>query len=297
MSMVSNGARHNNGAALARPAASPDKSAAINVALPGRSQEPVVFIIDDNAAVRESLRCLLRSVGLQTEVFGSAAELSASNLPDTASCLVLDIRLPGLSGLDFQDQLARANIDIPIVFITGYADIPMAVRAMKAGAVDFLTKPFREQDMLDAVAIAVERDGIRRERDKKASETRALFETLSPREREVMALVTSGLRTKQVAAKTGIAEATAKVHRAQVMKKMGAKSLADLVKMADIAGVHRNNSRDRSSTDLEAASEVATLPQLDCAALVKGAPSRGLFRQDHTRFSNIAPEAPARGYM
>jgi FixJ family two-component response regulator len=217
MSMVRNGTRNNIGAALARS-----------------SQDPVVFIVDDDVAVREALQSLLRDVCVQAEVFGSPTELLASKLPDAASCLVLDIRLPGVSGLDFQAELARANIDIPIIFMTGYADIPMAVRAMKAGAVDFLTKPFREQDMLDAVAIAIARDRIRREGDKVASGMCTLFETLSPREREVMALVTSGLMNKQVAAKTGLAEQTVKVHRGQVMRKMGAKSIADLVKMAEI---------------------------------------------------------------
>ena len=230
--MVNNGTRNKIGATLAHPAASAGKNAAIDAAFVRGSQDPVVFIIDDDVAVRESLHSLFRDVCLQAELFGSAAELLASRQPDAASCLVLDIRLPGMSGLDFQAELARANINIPIIFITGYADIPMVVRAMKAGAVDFLTKPFREQDMLDAVAIAIERDRIRREGDKVASGIRALFETLSPREREVMGLVTSGLMNKQVAAKTGLAEPTVKVHRGRVMRKMGAKSLADLIKMS-----------------------------------------------------------------
>ena len=251
--MVSNGTRHKIGAALAHLAASTGKSA-IDAGLPRSLQDAVVFIIDDDVAVREALHSLLRDVRLQAEVFGSPTELLASKLPDAASCLVLDIRLPGMSGLDFQAELARANIDIPIIFITGYADIPMAARAMKAGAVDFLTKPFREQDMLDAVAIAIERDRIRREGDKVASGMRALFETLSPREREVMALVTSGLMNKQVAAKTGLAESTVKVHRGQVMRKMGAKSLADLIKMAEIIDVHGNSFRHRPSNELEVAS-------------------------------------------
>ena len=250
--MVSNGTRHKIGAALAHLAASTGKSA-IDAGLPRSLQDAVVFIIDDDVAVREALHSLLRDVRLQAEVFGSPTELLASKLPDAASCLVLDIRLPGMSGLDFQAELARANIDIPIIFITGYADIPMAARAMKAGAVDFLTKPFREQDMLDAVAIAIERDRIRREGDKVASGMRALFETLSPREREVMALVTSGLMNKQVAAKTGLAESTVKVHRGQVMRKMGAKSLADLIKMAEITEVHGNSFRDRPASELEVA--------------------------------------------
>ena len=243
--MVRNGTRNNIGVALARPAALTGKSATIDAALARSSQDPVVFIIDDDVAVREALHSLLGDVRLQAKMFGSPAEFLASKLPDAASCLVLDIRLPGVSGLDFQAELARANIDIPIIFMTGYADIPMAARAMKAGAVDFLTKPFREQDMLDAVAIAIERDRIRREGEKMASRMRALFETLSPREREVMALVTSGLMNKQVAAKTGLAESTVKMHRGQVMRKMGAKSLADLIKMVEIIDVHGNTFRDR----------------------------------------------------
>jgi FixJ family two-component response regulator len=173
--------------------------------------------------------------------------LLASRQPDAASCLVLDIRLPGMSGLDFQAQLARANIDIPVIFITGYADIPMAVRAMKAGAVDFLTKPFREQDMLDAVTTAIARDRMRRESERVASEMRARFETLSAREREVMALVTRGSMNKQVAARTGLAEATVKMHRGQAMRKMAATSVADLVKMAEILGDKLNSDVCRMS--------------------------------------------------
>jgi FixJ family two-component response regulator len=180
--MVSNGTTHKIGAALAHPAGSAGKST-VDARLPRNSQDAVVFIIDDDVAVREALHSLLRDVRLQAEVFGSPTEFLASKMPDAASCLVLDIRLPGVGGLDFQAELARANIDIPIIFMTGYADIPMAARAMKAGAVDFLTKPFREQDMLDAVAIGIERDRIRREGDKAASGMHALFETLSPSSR------------------------------------------------------------------------------------------------------------------
>ena len=251
--MVSNGTRHKIGAALAHPAASAGKSS-IDAGFPRNSQDAVVFIVDDDVAVREALHSLLQDVRLQAEVFGSPTEFLASKLPDAASCLVLDIRLPGVGGLDFQAELARANIGIPIIFMTGYADIPMAARAMKAGAVDFLTKPFREQDMLDAVAVAIERDRIRREGVKAASGIRALFETLSPRERQVMALVTSGLMNKQVAAKIGLAESTVKIHRGQVMRKMGAKSLADLIKMAEIIDVHGNGFR-RPSSELEVASD------------------------------------------
>jgi len=252
--MVSNGTRNKIGAALAHPAAPAGKSAAIDLALARGSQDPVVFIIDDDVAVRESLHSLFKDVRLQAELFGSATELLASKLLDAASCLVLDIRLPGMSGLDFQAQLARTNIDIPIIFITGYADIPMAVRAMKAGAVDFLTKPFREQDLLDAVATAIARDRMRRKSEEVAFKMRARFETLSAREREVMALVTCGLMNKQVAAKTGLAEATVKMHRGQAMRKMGAKSIADLVKMAEILG-------DGINSDLSCSPNVQSEPR------------------------------------
>src|SRR4030088_277254 len=164
---------------------------------PASAKESIVFVIDDDASMRRALTNLFQSVGLAVEVFGSAPEMLQSKLPDVASCLVLDIRLPGLSGLDFQTELAKANIHIPIIFMTGHGDIPMTVRAMKGGAIDFLTKPFRDQDMLDSVAMAIERDRNRREEDKTASELRAHFETLTQREREVLALVTSGLMNKQ----------------------------------------------------------------------------------------------------
>ena len=203
------------------------------------AKEPIVFVIDDDASMRRALNNLFESVGLRVEVFGSAHEMLQSKLPDVASCLVLDIRLPGLSGLDFQTELAKANIHIPIIFMTGHGDIPMTVRAMKGGAVDFLTKPFRDQDMLDAVVTAIERDRKRREAEKIVADLKALFETLTSREREVLALVASGLMNKQIAAELGLAEITVKIHRGHIMKKMGARSLADLVRKAETLGVHR----------------------------------------------------------
>ena len=201
------------------------------------SGEPIVFIVDDDVPFREALLRLFRTVGLRAEVFGSAAELFGGTLPDAPSCLVLDVRLPGLSGLDIQEELGKTGIHIPIVFMTGHGDIPMSVEAMKAGAVDFLTKPFRDQDMLDAVVKAIERDRQRRERKKAISALQANFATLSPREREVMTLVTAGLMNKQVAAEVGLSEITVKIHRGNVMKKMGAKTLADLVRMAESLGI------------------------------------------------------------
>jgi FixJ family two-component response regulator len=201
--------------------------------------QPVVFVVDDDASVRNALSNLFRSVGLGTELFGSASELLQSKLPDVPSCLVLDIRLPGVSGLDFQAELARANIHTPIIFMTGHGDIPMTVRAMKAGAIDFLTKPFRDQDMLDAVTTALENDRRRRARELELADMRSRFAELSPREIEVMALVTAGLMNKQVAAETDLAEITVKIHRGHIMKKMGAHSLADLVRMAEALGVRR----------------------------------------------------------
>src|ERR1700682_6470204 len=205
---------------------------------PASANDPIVFVVDDDASMRGALTNLLQSVGLAVEVFGSASEIQ-SKPPDVASCLVLDIRLPGLSGLDFQTELAKAKIHIPIIFMTGHGDIPMTVRAMKGGAVDFLTKPFRDQDMLDAVVMAIERDRKRREADKIVANLQTLLETLTPREREVLALVSSGLMNKQIAAELGLAEITVKIHRGHIMKKMGAKSLADLVRKAEMLGIHR----------------------------------------------------------
>ena len=209
---------------------------------PTSAQEPIVFVIDDDASMRRALTNLFRSIDLKVEVFGSTSEMLQSGLRDVASCLVLDVRLPGLSGLDFQTELPKANIHIPIIFMTGHGDIPMSVRAMKGGAVDFLTKPFRDQDMLDAVVAAIERDRQRREADKIFGNLQTLFEALSPREREVMALVASGLMNKQVAAELGLAEITVKIHRGNIMRKMGAKSLADLVRKAETLGIRRAKS-------------------------------------------------------
>jgi FixJ family two-component response regulator len=206
---------------------------------PATAREPIAFVVDDDASMRRALTNLFQSVGLDVVAFGSAPEMLQSKLPDVASCLVLDIRLPGVSGLDFQTDLAKANIHIPIIFMTGHGDIPMTVRAMKGGAVDFLTKPFRDQDMLDAVVTAIERDRKRREVEKIAANLQALFETLTPREREVLALVASGLMNKQVAAEIGLAEITVKIHRGHIMKKMAARSLADLIRMAETLGIRR----------------------------------------------------------
>jgi FixJ family two-component response regulator len=206
----------------------------------GPSSAKIVFVVEDDVSVCRALSNLFESVGLQVEVFGSASEMLQGKLPDVASCLVLDVRLPGLSGLDFQTELAKANIHIPIIFMTGHGDIPMSVRAMKGGAIDFLTKPFRDQDMLDAVVKAIEHDRERREADRIVTDVRTLFETLSTREREVMALVSSGLMNKQVAAELGLAEITVKIHRGHVMKKMGARSLADLLRQAELLGISRN---------------------------------------------------------
>ena len=203
--------------------------------------QSIVFVIDDDASVRQALQSLFRSVGLQAQVFGSTAEFLSSDLPDVASCLVLDVRLPGVSGLDFQSELAKAKISVPIIFITGHGDIPMSVKAMKAGAVEFLTKPFRDQELLDAIGIALNLDRTRRENAKAVSNLRALFESLTPREREVMALVTAGLMNKQIAAQLNVSEVTVKVHRGNAMGKMRARSLAELVRMADVLGIRRAN--------------------------------------------------------
>ena len=198
---------------------------------------PIVFVIDDDLSMRRALTNLFQSVGLGVEAFGSATELLRSTLPELPSCLVLDIRLPGLSGLDLQTELAKANIRIPIIFITGHGDIPMTVRAMKGGAVDFLTKPFRDQDLLDAVVSAIDKDRKRREADKTVANLQALYDTLSSREREVLSFVAAGLMNKQVAAQLDLAEITVKIYRGHIMKKMQARSLADLIRMTETLGI------------------------------------------------------------
>jgi RNA polymerase sigma factor (sigma-70 family) len=197
------------------------------------SQGPVVFVVDDDPSIRSSLKFLMSSVGLQVEAFDSADALLKRNLPDAPTCLVLDVRLRGLSGLDFQRHLAARNCDIPIIFITGHGDIPMSVRAMKAGAVEFLTKPFRDQDLLDAVRIALEKDRERRERKKEVSDLKERYNSLTPREQEVISMVVSGMLNKQIADQLATAENTVKVHRSRAMEKMQAQSVAELVKMID----------------------------------------------------------------
>jgi RNA polymerase sigma factor (sigma-70 family) len=197
------------------------------------SSAPVVFVVDDDPSVRSSLKFLLGTVGLQVESFGSADAFLHKKAMDAPSCLVLDVRLPGLSGLDFQRELAAKNIRIPIVFLTGHGDIPMSVRAMKAGAVEFLTKPFRDQDLLDAVRVALERDRARREREKDGMILKGRFDTLTSREQEVISMVVSGMLNKQIADQLGTAESTVKVQRSRAMEKMQAESLVDLIKMME----------------------------------------------------------------
>jgi len=194
---------------------------------------PVVFVVDDDRSVRSSLKLLISSVGLQVESFESADTFLQRKPPDAPSCLVLDVRLRGLSGLDFQRELAARNIHIPIVFITGHGDIPMSVRAMKAGAIEFLTKPFRDQDLLDAVRIALEQDRARREQERDLTDLQQRFDSLTPREQEVISMVVSGMLNKQIAGELGTAENTVKVHRSRAMEKMNAQSFADLVRMIE----------------------------------------------------------------
>jgi FixJ family two-component response regulator len=207
---------------------------------PGKeTSKATVLVVEDDESVRRALANLFQSVGLEVMLFGSASEMLQSGLPASASCLVLDVRLPGLSGLDFQAELAKTNTHIPIIFMSGHGDIPMTVRAMKGGAIDFLTKPFRDQDMLDAVSAAIERDRQHREAESIMSNLQTRFETLTPREREIFALVSSGLMNKQVAAELGLAEITVKIHRGHITRKMGARSLAELVRQAEALGISR----------------------------------------------------------
>jgi len=216
--------------------------------IPPRSDEPVVFIVDDDPSLRAALSSLLASCGFQTAAFASGTEFLASALPDGPCCLLLDVRLQGASGLDFQAELGRRRIDLPIVFMTGHGDIPMTVRAMKAGAVDFLAKPFREQDLLDAVAAALARDAERRASARAADELAARYAGLTPREREIMGLAASGLMNKQIADKVGTSEITVKIHRANAMRKMQAKTFADLVRMAEALGLDIAEARPGSYT-------------------------------------------------
>ena len=208
------------------------------------TEEPIVCVIEDDPLTRGALTSLFRSIGLRVEAFASATELLQHPLPAVPSCLVLDIRLPRLSGFDLQAELNRQGVKIPIIFITGHGDVPMSVKAMKAGAIDFLTKPVREQELLDAVTNALERDRKRRDEEKSNSDAQARYALLTPRERQIMALVTGGLMNKQVAGKIGISERTVKIHRGNVMRKMRIKSLADLVMVAESLGIRGKESQE-----------------------------------------------------
>jgi FixJ family two-component response regulator len=198
------------------------------------SEEPVVVVIDDDQSMRDALHRLLRSIGLRVEMYGSAQAFLQAELPTGPTCLVLDIRMPGQSGLDLQAELIREDIRIPIIFITGHGDVPMTVKALKAGAVDFLTKPFRDQDLLDAVASALDRATQQHAEEKRLSDLRACYEALTPREKQIMKLVAAGWMNKQIAHELGVTEITVKIHRGNMMRKMGAKTLPDLVRMAEI---------------------------------------------------------------
>jgi FixJ family two-component response regulator len=205
--------------------------------VPSDDANATVVVIDDDPEVREALQGLLQTVGLRAELFASVTDFLDSARPDLPGCLVLDVRLPGRSGLEFQNDLAKAQVHLPIIFVTGYGDVPMSVRAMKAGAVEFLTKPIRPQELLDAIHRAIEQDRARRDREQVIDDLRGRLETLTRREREVMALAVAGRLNKQIAAEIGLSEATVKLHRGQVMRKMGARSLADLVRMGDRLGL------------------------------------------------------------
>ena len=203
-----------------------------------REEQSVVYVIDDDPSMRDTLEDLFRSVGLEVRVFASTQEFLAARRPDAPACLVLDVRLPGQSGLDFQRGLAASGLDLPIVFITGHGDVPMAVQAMKAGAIEFLTKPFRDQDLLDAIQAGIERDRARRRGAPLVAELRTRLDSLTERERQIMTLVVSGQLNKQIAAELAVSQMTVKVHRGQIMRKMRANSLPELVRMADRLGVH-----------------------------------------------------------
>jgi len=205
-------------------------------------EPPVVFVIDDDASVRDAIADLLQSIGIEVATFRSAQEFLQSKRPDAPGCIVLDVRLPGPSGLEFQRTLNKSNIHLPIIFISGHGDIPMSVRAMKSGAIEFLTKPLREQELLDAIQTGIEHDRARRREAKLVAEIRQRFDSLTPREREVLALVVTGRPNKQIAAQAKLSEMTVKVHRSQIMRKMRAKSLVDLVRMADALGVTNRKS-------------------------------------------------------
>jgi FixJ family two-component response regulator len=205
-------------------------------------QSPVVFIVDDDASVRDAITDLLLSVGLTVHSFGSTQEFLQSNRPNAPGCLVLDVRMPGQSGLEFQRTLMNAGIQLPVIFISGHGDIPMSVRAMKSGAVEFLTKPLREQELLDAIQEGIERDRLRRKEANVVATLRERFESLTLREREVFTLVITGSMNKQTAAQLDLSETTVKVHRSQIMRKMRAKSLVDLVRMADLLGLSTKKS-------------------------------------------------------
>ena len=210
-------------------------------------QEPVVYVVDDDVIVRKSLALLFQSVDLSAKLFASARELLQRKLPPVPSCIILDVRLPGLGGFEVQSELTKADVRIPIIFMTAHSDVPMSVRAMKGGAIDFITKPFRDQDILEAVTSAINRDRARLGAERTWRELQTRFDELTSREQQVMALVTAGLMNKQVAAEMGLKEITVKIHRGHLMKKMQAKSLADLVKMAEALGLRRTTASQSQS--------------------------------------------------